>query len=107
MTLNFLHPGTGSRDIPPAVPHGPAEPDSRPVDWRAARRADRACCCIAKPTVIVLMPPAADRPHQTDLLLCGHHYRMSEQALAAVNATVLDLNSLPAPASEERSAAPV
>jgi hypothetical protein len=32
---------------------------------------------------------------------------LRKQALAAVNATVLDLNGLPAPASEERSAAPV
>jgi hypothetical protein len=57
--------------------------------------------------VIVLMPPAADRPHRTDLLLCGHHYLMSRQALAAAKATVLDLNGVPVPASEERSPAPV
>jgi hypothetical protein len=40
------------------------------------------------------MPPIAARPHQTELLLCGHHYRVSRQALAAANATVTEL---PAP----------
>jgi hypothetical protein len=34
------------------------------------------------------MPPAVTRPHSTDLLLCGHHYRISRQSLAAAGATV-------------------
>jgi hypothetical protein len=34
------------------------------------------------------MPPSAARPHSTDLLLCGHHYRNSRQALVAAGATV-------------------
>jgi hypothetical protein len=37
------------------------------------------------------MPPTATRPHQTDLLLCGHHYRASRDALAAAGATVQHL----------------
>ena len=37
------------------------------------------------------MPSAATRPHRTKLLLCGHHYRVSRQALAAANATVTEL----------------
>ena len=32
------------------------------------------------------------RPHATELLLCGHHYRRSRRALAAAGATVLDPN---------------
>ena len=40
---------------------------------------------------MVIMPPAAGRAHQTDLLLCGHHYRVSRRALAAVAATVVDI----------------
>jgi hypothetical protein len=35
------------------------------------------------------MPPAAGRPHSVDLLLCGHHYRVSCQALGAAGALVL------------------
>jgi len=50
--------------------------------------ADRACCCSAKAAVRVVMPPSAGRPHKTDLLLCGHHYRVSRRALAAANAAV-------------------
>jgi hypothetical protein len=103
MTAKFMHPSTSRRDIPPRVPHDPPGSASDSFDWGAALRADRGCCCIARPAVIVLMPPTADRPHQTDLLLCAHHYRMSKQALAAANATVLDLNGDLIPASEKRS----
>jgi hypothetical protein len=38
--------------------------------------------------VQVVMPPTPARPHQTDLMLCGHHYRASRAALAAAGAVV-------------------
>jgi hypothetical protein len=50
-----------------------------------------ACCCPAHPVVRVVMPATAARPHRTELLLCGHHYRVSRQALAAASATVTEL----------------
>jgi hypothetical protein len=50
----------------------------------------RACCCPAQPVARVVMPPANGRPHRVDLLLCGHHYRVSHQALATAGATVQD-----------------
>jgi hypothetical protein len=53
--------------------------------------ASRACCCPARPVVRVIMPPAAGRRHSVDLLLCGHHYRVSSQALAAAGAAVREL----------------
>jgi hypothetical protein len=53
--------------------------------------ADRACCCVAKAVVRVVMPPAQGRPHETELLLCGHHYRVSRQALAVAHARVDEL----------------
>lgn len=34
------------------------------------------------------MPPTPARPHESDLLLCGHHYRASRAALAAARAVV-------------------
>jgi hypothetical protein len=40
--------------------------------------------------VKVLIPPAPGRPHSADLLLCGHHYRLSRGALAAAGAVTLD-----------------
>ncbi len=55
----------------------------------------RACCCPAKAAVRVTMPPAPGRSHRTDLLLCGHHYRVSRQALTAAGATVSDLPGTP------------
>ncbi len=55
--------------------------------------ADRACCCVAKAVVRVVMPSAPGRPHETELLLCGHHYRVSRQALAAAHARVDELPS--------------
>jgi hypothetical protein len=56
-----------------------------------ARPTDQACCCVARAVVRVVMPPAPGRPHETELLLCGHHYRVSRQALAAAHARVAEL----------------
>ena len=32
------------------------------------------------------MPAAPDRPYRVDLLLCGHHFRLSQWTLAAAGA---------------------
>jgi hypothetical protein len=80
-------------ELPPVAPA--QQPAASRIDWRAARRAERACCCIAKPMVIAVLPPRPGRPHDTELLLCGHHYRMSRQALAAAGATLLNLDGEP------------
>jgi hypothetical protein len=32
------------------------------------------------------MPQTADRPYRVDLLLCGHHFRLSQWSLAAAGA---------------------
>jgi len=84
-------------DVRPAQA-GPA--DGNRIDWHALRRAERACCCLAKPVVIAVMPPAEGRSHPTELLLCGHHYRASKRALSAAGATVLDLDGEPAARTE-------
>jgi len=52
---------------------------------------DQACCCVARAVVRVVMPAAPGRPHETELLLCGHHYRASRDALAAAHARVEEL----------------
>lgn len=52
---------------------------------------DQACCCVARAVVRVVMPPTPDRPHETELLLCGHHYRVARGALAAAGARVKEL----------------
>jgi hypothetical protein len=57
----------------------------------AAAVAGPACCCPANPVVRVVMPAIAARPHPTELLLCGHHYRVSREALAAGGVTVTEL----------------
>jgi hypothetical protein len=41
--------------------------------------------------VQVTMPPTQARPRETDLMLCGHHYRASRAALAAAHAVVRSL----------------
>lgn len=53
--------------------------------------ASRACCCPARPVVRVVLPPTAGWRRSVDLLLCGHHYRVSSQALTAAGATVTEL----------------
>lgn len=57
----------------------------------ATSPAGQACCCVARAVVRVVMPPTATRPHETELLLCGHHYRVAHAALAAAGATVSEL----------------
>ena len=58
-------------------------PPEDQADWFSPHDlGDRACCCPARPVVRVRIPPASDRPHSADLLLCGHHYRASVAALA-------------------------
>jgi hypothetical protein len=66
----------------------PQEPGLR---TSPTRREDRACCCPAHPVVRAIMPPAPGRPHSVDLLLCGHHYRVSRRALAAAGAEIFNL----------------
>jgi len=61
------------------------------IEDRPALPPSRACCCPARPVVRVIMPPTGTRRHSVDLLLCGHHYRVSCKALAALNATVTEL----------------
>ena len=86
MSLRFPHMRTGGN----APESGGAPPV--PSVWSSPLCAeDRACCCPARPVVRVIMPPIPGRPHAVDLLLCGHHYRISRQVLAAAGATVYDL----------------
>ena len=69
----------------PGPPHGDIIEADSPVT------AGPACCCPANPVVRVIMPATAARPHETELLLCGHHYRVSRQALTTAGATVTEL----------------
>jgi hypothetical protein len=82
MSARFLHP-SGSNDSAAL----------RPLDDAISPTglADRACCCAARAMVQVVMPASTTRPHRTELLLCGHHYRASRQALATAGAAVREL----------------
>jgi len=74
-----------------AATERPVTPESATVAATHWRYADRACCCLAQPAVIAVMPPRGGRQAETDLLLCGHHYRVSKAALAAADATIRDM----------------
>jgi hypothetical protein len=98
MPENYSHP-SGARQGT-AAPTLSRQDTCRPAgiafgDLPAIRRAGRSCCCSARPMVVALIPASSGRRHQTDLLLCGHHYRASRQALAAAGATVVDLDGVP------------
>jgi hypothetical protein len=89
MDARSQHPSVRKSHCPnQPAPDDIIGPAKTPVD-------DRACCCSAKAAVRVIMPPRPGRPRATDLLLCGHHYRASRQALAAANATVHPLPGMP------------
>jgi hypothetical protein len=49
---------------------------------------ERSCCCPSRPAVRVLIPSGSEPAEGVDLLLCGHHYRKSRSALAAIGAQV-------------------
>lgn len=51
---------------------------------------DQACCCPARPVVMVILPATATRPFPADLLLCGHHFRVNARALRAAGALAYD-----------------
>jgi len=88
-----LHPSYADqvdKRQPKAVQDHSDIPRPRPISLGALRTADRACCCPAKPAVMAFMPAAPHRPHQTELLLCAHHYRAARLGLAAAGATVVD-----------------
>lgn len=53
-----------------------------------------ACCCCAQPVVRVVMPVTDSEREPTELLLCGHHFRVSRAALAAAGAVVFDASDL-------------
>jgi hypothetical protein len=89
------HPSYQSRMglAPAAEPARPPAPEhASAVYVSASRYASRACCCPAKPAVIVVLAASGGRGAPTDLLFCGHHYRASRVALAAKGALVMDLD---------------
>lgn len=77
----------GPTRVPLAAPVIESIPDA---GLSALAKAERACCCLARLAVVVIMPIASGEHHEADLLLCMHHYRVSQQKLAARGATVLD-----------------
>ena len=78
---------------PPAAERIGDDDDGLSVE--SAALADRACCCAARAAVRVTMPPSPSRQHRTELLLCGHHYRVSRQALAAAKAVARERPGTP------------
>lgn len=84
MNARSWHPAARGAIAPASLQDDIIEADS-PVTVGSA------CCCPANPVVRVIMPATPARPHETELLLCGHHYRVSRQALDTANATVTEL----------------
>lgn len=93
MTADSLYSSLAGRTSTPPPPAAESIPGDGVVPGRylrALRRADRACCCTARPTVIAVIPATANRPDGTELLFCMHHYRASRVALADAGATGID-----------------
>lgn len=99
MAARFEHPSYLSRLSQEEKRLAEAQLGGEPaVRHRQDRRyAERSCCCVAPPAVIVVVPPSAGRPLATELLLCGHHYRLARRTLAERGDTVLDMNGFPLP----------
>jgi hypothetical protein len=86
MNARHLHPSARKNSAAVQCDPGTAAAAAPPADLPGP-----ACCCPAKAAVRVIMPPAQGRPGETDLLLCGHHYLVSRQALAAAGASATEL----------------
>ncbi|MFB4298564.1 hypothetical protein [Actinomadura sp. NTSP31] len=62
------------------------------VSPRVPALSRQACCCLAKPVVVAVMPVTDQRPDPVDIHLCAHHYRASRKSLASAGAIVFDRN---------------
>ena len=62
---------------------------------------DIACCCPSRPMVRVIMPRTAERANPGELLLCGHHFRLSQWNLAAAGAVAQTMRGDPAEQASE------
>lgn len=91
MNARFLHPSAAGSTASPTAPGGMTARVVADTEGSVGR----ACCCPARPAVRVIMPPSPSRPHTTELLLCGHHYRVSRTVLAAARAVVRELPGTP------------
>jgi hypothetical protein len=79
---------------------GQQDPDESGTWWAwPLEFAERGCCCPARPTALVVMPPADGRPYPVDLLLCSRHYRTSVGALLAADAAVYHMAGVVVPAA--------
>ena len=90
MNARFLHPSAGNDITAERIPGEDAGLSTKP-----AGAVGRACCCAARPAVRVIMPPGPSRPHPTELLLCGHHYRVSRRVLTYAGAVIRPLPGTP------------
>ena len=92
MNAKFLSPSAAGSVA--AAPQGPGGTTATLIEDPGGS-IGRACCCPATPAVLVIMPPGPSRPRSTELLLCGHHYRVSRAALTAAQAVVSELPGTP------------
>ena len=74
----------------PATAHDVEPPDNNLSQGEPVWLLEMACCCPSRPAVRVMIPPSADRPRPAELLLCGHHYRSSCEALIRAKASIYD-----------------
>jgi hypothetical protein len=100
MKLNFLHQAEPTQTISASRSAAALPMPDVTVESEAHVQTEiwsgRACCCPAKPVVLVIMPPTAGRPQPTELLLCWQHYLVSQRSLAAARATAHLADNTPA-----------
>jgi hypothetical protein len=50
-----------------------------------------ACCCPAQPLDQVIFPTTTSHDQPVEVLLCGHHYRLSRATLLRVGSPIYDV----------------
>lgn len=87
--------------LPPTEPEPAASGPTHPAFWTPVAGTDVACCCPAAPMVQLVLARPDGRP-PVELLLCGHHYRISADALTTGGATAYDVDGMPLQAAPWR-----
>lgn len=60
------------------------------LDTRAGIDTQQADCCVARARFRIVLPARESRSRPAELLLCGHHFRVSRDGLRRASAAAFD-----------------
>lgn len=73
---------------------GGSPPEQNAMPTQVPALEARACCCLANPVVVAIMPVTEEHPDAVDIHLCAHHYRILHRALAEAGAIIFNRDAV-------------